>query len=398
MRAILTVLGLFSLVVAASQSFAQERIRKVPPGVYSASYNCGAGYVPVDFYVLDDYMRPYKSPGDYQRVRVVVGGDGIFVGFVLTAGTDTPRITDRVMETIPEAGWDFYERVFDFKGPIEAMVGTVYRDGKYCPLTPRANPNVRSLAEMSYPTLPQAVDHRLHTGGIPENFRQVLLDAAVSEPFTSRLVEAITADADNWKFYTLTKNTFGDFHFFDQPDNAHEAWVWAGYSYLDENKIDLRGWATGQFIDGELKCIKFHDKSRCTTPRPSLAQQLASLGAGKPHLGPMTVDKACYKQQQKQVRTPRTVVTYADKNGIDTDTVYDYSYVSVWVYACEPALHFKFECITQGIVDSLIDTIGGLGASKDQDLTLVKGQESGAPALVDKYNQRIADGTCVRTQ
>ena len=394
--------GLVAGTAACLAAFAQTQTYtyeapKVTPGAYSVSYTCpdGTGGT-VDFYVLDQFKLNNRRY--YQQVRGEMAG-GSFVGEILSAGwkPPIPRISLQQKEKLPTDGWAGLPYSFDFDGPIEQMVGHAF-NGKECPMRPRANPNLKSVTDMGYPAGSEEPDHRLHIEGIPEGYRQILLDSAVSQPFTSRLVEAITADSDNWKFYRLTQNTFGDFHFFDQPDNAHEAWVWAGYRYLDENKIDLMGWATGQFIDGDLKCIKFHDKKRCTTPRPSYAQQLASLGAGKPKLGPMDVPSTCFGQQQRMVASTRDVVVYADRKGdIDTKKVTDFTPIWVEVYTCPERRSFKLECLAEG-ADVLTEWLTGLGSTRYHSVDLAEGSDRFTDGAIRNYNRRIGEGTCVRTQ
>jgi hypothetical protein len=397
-----TVLILALVVAASSPAQAQRQVPHVPAGVYSGLYTCTGGRAtPIDIYVPGDTITMESQWGSdtRQRVRVTFGSTGIFAGQVLVNGTGHLRIYEEIREQAPAGGWDRNAVVIDFAGSVEQMSGDLSIGHLQCVLRPNPRGTPQPLALMSYPNRPEGahVDHAAHRGTVPNGFVSYTPPSANSAAMSRAVTEAVTADADSWLVNRLARDSITDFHYFQSSQTA-DVYVWAAYTYVGYDGFDSDGWVAARFRNGGLDCIQYHDRDFCGRPRQSRQNQLATLGQGRPHLGPMSIRSDCFVEGTRTESRSREVVVDVDRRtGVQTRTEYYLVEVPEIRFRC-PSQRFELECVAAG-ADRLSEWVVGTGTTRQHNLVLTNGRPTGLSAgIMATYNARIADGTCVRVQ
>lgn len=403
--------------VAVAPAAAQRSVPALQPGVYGASYSCpGAPSVPVIFYVLNEYedSGSKHDKTKYQRVRVQAG-DSLFSGSAILNGMDQLRIIVTEWERTSAKGRSAYPDTYDFSGPFETLQGTAWgskeiivagggREMRAVPCSLRADPKATRgappLASMSHAVMrePVKIDHDLHRGGIPAGFGPFTPDPGVARALGDAVARTIADDSQSWLLHRLRPGTVGDFHYFRSSGDPANLYVWAGYTFVAGDGWDSGGWAAVRFVNGSVECIQYHNKSSCTRPRISRSAQIARLGDGRRSLPPIRVSPSCFKQATRIEQRSRQVVVYADRRGdVDTRTEYYSVPVTYTVFTC-PSQSYAFDCVAEG-ADRLTEWMVGTGTTRRHLVVLTQSEATSvSSADIDRYNRRISDKSCVRTE
>ena len=94
----------------------------------------------------------------------------------------------------------------------------------------------------------------------------------------------------------------------------------------------------------------------------------------------------------------RQVVVYADRRGdVDTRTEYYRVPVTYTVFTCA-SQSYAFDCVAEG-TDRIAEWMVGTGTSRSHLLVLTQFEATNVTSGdIDRYNRRIGDKSCVRTQ
>lgn len=368
----------------------------VAPGTYSGTYTCRDRVAkPVNIYVLDQF-EPYSKTDmtPYQKVRIEFEG-GLMVGKIFLNGMNQVRIGTTVIERNPRPGVSPYV-TFDLDSYENGLRGATKYERDVCQLVANRNPNGTPVSGMSYATREAPA---YATAPIPEGYAAVQT-IPQGDRYIALARATIQDDAENWGLNSIKPGSLSDFQFYSAGELASPI-LRFGYYYSDFYAENNRGWVEVRFAGGAVECVRFHDRKTCVAPRPSRTRQMADLGKGKPSLGPLILPAACFRREQR--KPAATPVYYTVRTGPDPD---DFEQrISHWVqgapysvdvYQCARR-EVKVECVSQGM-GKIAEALVGVGATKNQDFTLIPGNISPTKAEIAEINARIATKSCVRTQ
>jgi hypothetical protein len=333
---------------------------------------------------------------------VIFGEGGVYVGDFLVAGIDTIRINQQVREHAPSGGWK--DVTIDFDGRPEDMSGQISFEGVHCRLRPSTRAPEHTLAGMSFPDTPEVanasdVDHSDHRKGVPPDFDFFAPQPAAAKAMSDHVKRAVTGDSDSWMLNRLQKGTINDFHYFKSASDTTKVFVWAAYSYLRFDGLESSGWVVAQFRNASIYCIRYHDNNNCMAPRVSRSDVIASLGEGRPHLGPVSVNANCFVTRSRVVMRKETRTVGSGDINAPPETVTEFhpETVQETFFQC-PSQTVELECAPEGFSDRFIERFAGPGSTREHALPLINGHAGPSAGDVAHYNARIRAGTCVRVK
>jgi TPR repeat protein len=250
---------------------------------------------------------------------------------------------------------------------------------------------------------------------LPAGYQAVDLSQSQMSVLANAAANTIRADAQNWELNRLAPDSLGQVASYQDVGGQHAILLRLSFRYANGMGVEnLRGWAEARFQNGKVFCIRYHDSGNCQEPRASRTEQLAALGNGKPHLGPIAISPAsCFRDDVREVPLPpyavyrtRTDVVGDSRNPITTTTFDHWEYPPparhpVKVYQCGRK-DYEIECAKVGLLASVLDRSkkGVLDEDGDASLRLVPGAdyETDIVTHMETLNDRIASKVCVRTE